>query len=129
MRIVSEAKLTALLGALPGVPRVVAGGNFATPWQALALLDAAIAEYRLSPPPRPAHDASVSIGDRVAALVRDGATLQLGIGVVPDAVLAALSARRGLRVWSEMFQLRGTRAGKGGSPGLRPPDHRVLRVR
>src|ERR1017187_5628125 len=44
-----------------------------------------------------------SIGDRVAALVPDGATLQLGIGAVPDAVLAALCLRRDLKVWSEMF--------------------------
>src|SRR3984957_20886707 len=47
VRIVSEAKLRALLGARSGIPRVVAGGNFATPWQALAILDAAVAEYRL----------------------------------------------------------------------------------
>jgi acyl-CoA hydrolase len=46
---------------------------------------------------------SVAIGDRVAELVRDGTTLQLGIGAVPDAVLAALRDRRGLKVWSEMF--------------------------
>ena len=36
-------------------------------------------------------------------MVLDGATLQLGIGAVPDATLAALVNRRGLRVWSEMF--------------------------
>ena len=56
-----------------------------------------------SPPPRPPLDVSAAIGDRVAAHVRDGATLQLGIGAIPDAVLAALLARRGLRIWSEMF--------------------------
>jgi acyl-CoA hydrolase len=225
VRIVSEAKLRALLGARPGLPRVVAGGNFGTPWQALATLDAAVAEYRLfmlnaqagvpdrdgvtleSPfvgpgmrgrerlryfpgrlslvpvllagplppdivlvqtsapaggtvslgtevnvlpaaietarsrgglviaqinpnmpytfgdavlpteaidyaiesdvplpsPPRPVPGACASIGDRVAALVPDGATLQLGIGPVPDAVLEALSQRHNLKVWSEMF--------------------------
>jgi acyl-CoA hydrolase len=226
MRIVSEAKLAAILGARPGVPRVVAGGNFATPWRALAVLDAAVAEYRLfalnaqpglpdrhgvtlespfvgpgmrgrerlryfpgrlslvpvmlagplppdvvlvqtsvpvaktvslgtevnvlpaaietvrargglviaqlnphmpytygdavlpvaaidyaietdvplpSPATRPVPPACAAIGDRVAALVSDEATLQLGIGAVPDAVLAALTARRGLKVWSEMF--------------------------
>jgi acyl-CoA hydrolase len=226
VRIVSEAKLRALLGARPGIPRVVAGGNFATPWQALATLDAAVAEYRLfmlnaqpgvpdrdgvtlespfvgpgmrgrerlryfpgrlslvpvllagplqpdvvlvqtsppaggtvslgtevnvlpaaietarshgglviaqinrnmpytygdavlpaeaidyaietdvalpSPPPRPVPEACAVIGDRVAALVEDGATLQLGIGAVPDAVLEALSRRHNLKVWSEMF--------------------------
>jgi acyl-CoA hydrolase len=226
MRIVSEASLASLLTARPHAPRVVAGGNFATPWQALAVLDAAVAEYRLfalnaqpgmpdrdgvtlespfvgagmrgrerlryfpgrlslvpvmltevlppdivliqtsapaggtvslgtevnilpaaieaahsrgglviaqlnlnmpytygdavlpteaidyaieadvplsSPPPRPVPEVCAAIGDRVAALVPDEATLQLGIGAVPDAVLAALSERRGLKVWSEMF--------------------------
>ena len=43
------------------------------------------------------------IGDRIAARIEDGATLQLGIGAVPDAVLAALGDRRGLRIWTEMF--------------------------
>jgi acyl-CoA hydrolase len=226
MRIVTEENLRAVLGALPGIPRVVAGGNFATPWRALAAVDAAVAEYRLfalnaqagmperdgvtlespfigpgmrgrrqlryfpcrlslvptllatalppdvvlvqtsmpsggtvslgtevnvlpaaiaaardrgglviaqlnsrlpytygdavlpadvidyaievdtplpSPSQRAATEASATIGGRVAGLVSDGATLQLGIGAVPDAVLAALEDRRGLRVWSEMF--------------------------
>jgi hypothetical protein len=47
VRILSEERLGAALAALPGVPRVVAGGNFATPWSALALLNPAVAEYRL----------------------------------------------------------------------------------
>ena len=46
MQIVSEARLGAVLGALPDGPRVVAGGNFATPWRALSVLDAAVPEYR-----------------------------------------------------------------------------------
>jgi len=227
MRVVSAERLGQVLSALPGTPRVVAGGNFATPWQALAALDAAVAEYRLfmlnaqagvpdrdgvtletpfvgpgmrgrdrlryfpcrlslvpvllasalppdvvlvhtsapaggtvslgtevnllpaaieaarargglviaqlnprmpythgdavvdtgqidyaieadvtlpSPPSRPPSAVSAAIGDRVAALVPAGATLQLGIGAVPDAVLTALTTRHGaLRVWSEMF--------------------------
>lgn len=48
-------------------------------------------------------DVQAEIGARVAGLVNDGATLQLGIGGVPDAALAALRERRGLRIWSEMF--------------------------
>ncbi len=223
---VSETRLGAVLGALPGVPRVVAGGNFATPWRALEVLDKTVAEYRLfmlnaqegvpdrdgvllespfigpgmrrrarlryfpcrlslvpvmlartlppdivlvqtsspsdgtvslgtevnvlpaaieaararggvvvaqvnrhvpftygdavlavddidygieadsplpSPAPRPPLETSAAIGERVAALVPDGAALQLGIGAVPDAVLTALQGRRGLSVWSEMF--------------------------
>src|SRR4051812_17803622 len=47
MRIVSEERLATILNSRPGVPRVVAGGNFATPWRALAALDSAVAEYRL----------------------------------------------------------------------------------
>jgi acyl-CoA hydrolase len=56
-----------------------------------------------SPPERPASGVFASIGERVAALVPDAATLQLGIGGVPDAVLAALTGRKDLTVWSEMF--------------------------
>lgn len=226
MRMVSDSRLAAVVRALPGVPRVVAGGNFATPWQALAVVDGAISEYRLfmlnaqqgvpdrdgvilesafigpgmrdrerlkyypcrlslvpvmlsrtllpdvvlvqtsppvggtvslgtevnvlpaaieaasdrgglviaqvnrhmpytygdavlsvgdidygieadvplaSPLPRAPLQTSLAIGERVADLVPDGATLQLGIGAVPDAALAALTGRRGLAVWSEMF--------------------------
>jgi len=226
MRVISEQRLAAVLGALPGTPRIVAGGNFATPWRALAVADGAVAGYRLfvlnaqpgvpdrdgvilespfvgpgmrglarlryfpcrlslvpallagplapdvvlvqtsapaggrvslgtevnilpaaieavrargglviaqlnsqvphtygdgelpdemidyaieaeaplsSPPHRPVPEAAAVIGERVAALIGDGATLQVGIGAVPDAVLAGLQARRGLTVWSEMF--------------------------
>jgi len=226
MRVITEQRLQVLLSALPGTPRVVAGGNFATPWRALAILDSAVASYRLfglnfqpgvpdrdgvtfespfvgpgmrgrdtlrylpcrlslvpallsqtmppdvvliqtSPPvggsvslgtevnvlpaaieaarargglvvaqlnpcvpytygdselpadiidyaieaeaplPCPSSRAATAteaaISNRVAALIGDGATLQLGIGAVPDAVLDALQVRRGLRVWSEMF--------------------------
>lgn len=226
MRVVSERQLAIELGVLPGNPRIVVGGNFATPWRALAVLDGALARYRLfalnaqpgmpdregvtlespfigpgmrgrsrlryfpcrlslvpallsgvltpdvvlvqtsapsdgtvslgtevnvlpaaieavrsrgglviaqlnprvpytygdavlpgeavdfaieaeaplpSPPERPVAETSVVIGDRVAALIGDGATLQAGIGAVPDAVLAGLQRRRGLAVWSEMF--------------------------
>ncbi|GGM68108.1 acetyl-CoA hydrolase/transferase family protein [Dactylosporangium sucinum] len=46
---------------------------------------------------------SAAIGERVAALIPEAATLQLGIGAIPDAALGALLDRRGLRIWSEMF--------------------------
>lgn len=44
-----------------------------------------------------------AIGQRVAGLVEDGATLQMGIGAIPDAVLRALTHHRGLGVHTEMF--------------------------
>ena len=226
MRVLSERRLAVELGALAGTPRVVAGGNYATPWRALSVLDGTVARYRLfalnaqagmpdrdgvtfespfvgpgmrghgrlryfpcrlslvpsllatalppdvvlvqtsvpsdgtvslgtevnvlpaaieaarargglvvaqlnprvpytygdsvlpcdvidyaieaeaplqAPVPPPATEVSAAIAGRVAALVGDGATLQLGIGAVPDAVLAGLHDRRGLAVWSEMF--------------------------
>ncbi|MBC6461809.1 acetyl-CoA hydrolase/transferase family protein [Actinomadura sp. HBU206391] len=226
MRLISDSQLAALLSGLPESPRVVIGGNYATPRHALAVLDAAVAEYRLFalnaqaglpdragvvletpfvgpgmrgrqalryfpcrlslvphllkeslppdvvvvqtstpmdgtvslgievnilpaaieavrgrgglviaqlnprmpytygdavmavdefdyaieveeplavPAPRAADGVSRVIGDRVASLVPEGATLQLGIGAVPNAVLDALRPRRGLGVWSEMF--------------------------
>lgn len=43
------------------------------------------------------------IGERVASLVPESATLQVGIGAIPDAALAALVGRREMRVWTEMF--------------------------
>jgi acyl-CoA hydrolase len=71
----------------------------------LADVDLAIeVDASLATPPRRApDDRSREIAARVAALVPDGATLQLGIGAVPDATLDAVREQRGLRVWSEMF--------------------------
>jgi len=43
------------------------------------------------------------IGEHVAALIPDRATLQLGIGAIPDGVLASLHDREDLGVHTEMF--------------------------
>ncbi|HLN75677.1 MAG TPA: acetyl-CoA hydrolase/transferase C-terminal domain-containing protein [Nocardioidaceae bacterium] len=56
-----------------------------------------------SPPRMPVDEASARIGELVSSRVADGATLQAGIGAVPDASMAGLRDRRGLRVWTEMF--------------------------
>jgi acyl-CoA hydrolase len=53
--------------------------------------------------PRPVDDQSRAVAANVAALVPESATLQLGIGSVPNGVLDLLGDRRGLRVWTEMF--------------------------
>lgn len=47
--------------------------------------------------------AQMRIGQHVAGLVEDGATLQLGIGAIPDAVLEALADHHDLGIHSEMF--------------------------
>jgi acyl-CoA hydrolase len=44
-----------------------------------------------------------AIGRNVAGLIEDGATLQMGIGAVPNAVLASLTGHKNLGVHSEMF--------------------------
>jgi acyl-CoA hydrolase len=56
-----------------------------------------------SPPIDDAHGHAERIAELVAELIDDEATLQLGIGQVPDATLRALGARRRLGVWSEMI--------------------------
>ncbi|MBI4345638.1 MAG: acetyl-CoA hydrolase/transferase family protein, partial [Elusimicrobia bacterium] len=48
-------------------------------------------------------DVASRVGRHVARLVEDGATLQTGIGMIPDAVLAALTGKRDLGVHTEMF--------------------------
>jgi acyl-CoA hydrolase len=52
---------------------------------------------------RPVSETAARIGDHVAALIEDRACLQLGIGAIPDAVLARLTNHRDLGVHTEMF--------------------------
>ena len=51
----------------------------------------------------PIDDVARAIGARIAALIEDGDTLQLGIGTIPNAVLAALGGHRDLGIHTEMF--------------------------
>ncbi len=46
---------------------------------------------------------SKAIGRHVASLIEDGATLQMGIGAIPDGVLLFLREKRDLGVHSELF--------------------------
>lgn len=48
-------------------------------------------------------EAHLRIAEHVAGLVPDGATLQLGIGAIPDAVLCCLDNRRDLGLHSELL--------------------------
>lgn len=45
----------------------------------------------------------MQIGQHVASLVENGATLQMGIGAIPNAVLAALTDHKDLGIHTEMF--------------------------
>ena len=54
------------------------------------------------PPPK-ISQVERAIGQNVAQLVRDGDTLQLGIGAIPDAVLLFLKEKNDLGIHTEMF--------------------------
>lgn len=54
-------------------------------------------------PPAVIDEVSRKIGDFIAEEVPDGATLQLGIGAVPDAVGLALKDKRDLGIHTELF--------------------------
>lgn len=48
-------------------------------------------------------DIVIKIGHNVASLIEDGATLQLGIGAIPDQVLRNLTNHKGLGIHTEML--------------------------
>jgi acyl-CoA hydrolase len=56
--------------------------------------------------PEPETAVEARIGELVANLVEDGSTLQMGIGGIPDAVLARLHNKRDLGIHTEMFSDR-----------------------
>ncbi|WP_163325220.1 acetyl-CoA hydrolase/transferase family protein [Draconibacterium mangrovi] len=53
--------------------------------------------------PAPLSEMDIKIGKNVAELVEDGACLQMGIGGIPNAVLAQLGNHKDLGVHTEMF--------------------------
>jgi acetyl-CoA hydrolase len=52
---------------------------------------------------KPATDDQEKIGDLVSEMIPNGATLQTGIGVLPDAILAKLIDKKHLGIHSELF--------------------------
>lgn len=62
-------------------------------------VDAPLLEHVSAPP----GEVERAIGHHVASLVPDAATLQTGIGSIPDAVLSALAEHRDLGVHTEML--------------------------
>jgi len=57
-------------------------------------------------PPNPITPVQREIARNVARLIEDGATLQMGIGGIPDAVLSLLGNHRDLGIHTEMFSDR-----------------------
>ena len=84
----------------PQMPRT--HGNTVVPFDkitAFAIVDRPIHESQAVVP----GPVEQRIGEVVAALIPDGATLQMGIGAIPDAVLARLGDKHDLGVHTEMF--------------------------
>ena len=96
----AEAARTVIAQVNPNMPRVL-GDNFIHVRKVTYFVEAddplaELPRVRMSP-------AFEDIGRNVASLIDDGATLQLGIGGIPDAVLHHLQDRKHLGVHTEMF--------------------------
>ena len=84
----------------PNVPRTHGDGIIH-----ISKIDCAV---KVDIPMRTAHqqelsDIEIQIGKNVAELIDDGATLQMGIGNIPNAVLSNLHNHKGLGIHTEMF--------------------------
>lgn len=62
-------------------------------------VDEALPEIPINPP----SDVECAIGNHIAGLVDDGATLQMGIGGIPNAALKFLNNHKNLGIHTEMF--------------------------
>ena len=97
-----------LLPALQGARAVIAEVNDRIPWthteklfrkEDFALLVEESYEPA-APPPARTGAAEAAIARHAAAFIADGATLEFGLGILPDAVCAALLERKSLKVHS-----------------------------
>jgi acyl-CoA hydrolase len=66
-----------------------------------AIVDVDISLPEVNPPQL--SDTDRAIGQHIAELIENGATLQMGIGSIPNAVLASLHSHEDLGVHTEMF--------------------------
>jgi len=84
----------------PQMPRVY-GENFIhqSRFYRTVEFEAPLHELSVEPP----NEISLRIGQYVADLIPNGACLQLGIGAIPDAVLASLHDKHDLGMHTEMF--------------------------
>ena len=84
----------------PRMPRTHGDGLIhRSVFHAMVEVDEPLPESKPSQP----SPTSTAIGRHVAGLIEDGATIQTGIGAIPDAVLAALTTHKRLGVHTEMF--------------------------
>lgn len=84
----------------PNMPRVNGDGVIALDEIDFAIeVDYPIFELPVSE----SSDIEIAIGENVASLIEDGATLQMGIGGIPNAVLSCLHNHKDLGIHTEMF--------------------------
>jgi acyl-CoA hydrolase len=95
-----EMATTVIAQVNPRMPRTHGDGLIHVDQIALGVeVDEPLFEHQ----PSRLTDAERAIARNVSDLVEDGATLQMGIGAIPDAVLAALNSHKDLGIHSEMF--------------------------
>lgn len=84
----------------PNVPRVHGDG-----WIHVNDIDFAVetTEAMFNSEPKVLTEQEIKIGTHITELIEDGSTLQMGIGGVPDAVLAQLINHKDLGIHTEMF--------------------------
>jgi acyl-CoA hydrolase len=82
------------------MPRTL--GNTLVPYSRLAAAVHTNRPLHVHPPSVPT-EVEDAIGAQVAALVEDGACLQMGIGAIPDAALRRLGDKHDLGIHTEMF--------------------------
>jgi 4-hydroxybutyrate CoA-transferase len=83
-------------------------------------VDEPLVEY----PPPSVGDVERAIGRHVAALVPDGATVQVGVGAIPQAVLEALGDHRDLALHSLLVDASVALVERGVVTAARKPFHR-----
>lgn len=84
----------------PRMPRTHGDGIFhVSRFDAMVEVDEPLPEHA---PPEP-DETERKIGQNCASLIEDGATLQMGIGAIPNAVLQALDSHEDLGIHTEMF--------------------------
>ena len=85
----------------PRMPRVLGEGIIhISRFDAMIWEEAELFEVNYASKVDPVTD---KIGQQVASLVEDGATLQMGVGAIPNAILSALGNHKDLGIHTEMF--------------------------
>jgi 4-hydroxybutyrate CoA-transferase len=120
------------LPAARGAPLVIAQVNRAMPrargngWLHTSQIDAwvEVDEPLVEYPPPVVGEIERAIGAHLAALVPDGATVQVGVGAIPQAVLEALGNHRDLALHSLLVDAGVALAERGVVTGARKRLHR-----